>query len=114
MAKKGRVNEDRQKEAEAMTAEKFGEIMDEFLRKVHVQMLLDSPEGTQEVGISSNLEELGPTVELFFTIMAAKACIVRLMKMWGGKESLDINGAIDGILKMLKTDLLEAVEEMDG
>ena len=116
MAKKGREKKDTAgaAAAEAMTAEKFGDIMNEFLTKQHVQMLLDSKEGTQDVEITSNVGELGPTVDLFFTIMAAKATIARLLKMWGGKEAIDINGVIDGILDMLKTDLLEAVEEMDG
>ena len=52
-----------------MDIDKFGEIIDEFLKVNHVQMLIDMPEGTEDVTIKDNVG-MGPTVHFYILLQA--------------------------------------------
>ena len=41
-----------------LTLEKFGEIVDDFLTKNHIQMLVEMPKGTQDVTIIDNTKAI--------------------------------------------------------
>ena len=46
----------------------FGDMMDKLLNERHVQMLLDSPENSNELSIEDNIG-LGPAVHFFYCLM---------------------------------------------
>lgn len=45
----------------------FGEMMDEFLEQKHIQVLLDIPEGTNDVIIKDNVG-IGPVVHFYIIL----------------------------------------------
>ena len=49
----------------------FGEIMDDFIEKNHIQMLIDIPEGTNEPQIKDNAQ-LGGVVQFYILLTAMK------------------------------------------
>ena len=92
-----------------MDLEKFGEIMDDFLKDNHVQMLIDMPEGTLDPVVKDNVNA-GPVVKLYFLLNAISAVCKDL------KSCIDINEkenpedwekTVDAILNLVKAELME-------
>lgn len=86
----------------------FGEIMDEFLERNPVQMLIELPEGTIEPVISDNIG-MGGVVQLY--ILSKAICPIY-------KEIYDLlldhskhEEFIDEILALVKRDLMDVEEE---
>ena len=92
---------------EMLTIETFGEIMDEFLKTSHVQMLIDIPEGTIEPEITDNIGMGG--VMQFYILLTAIVPIYKnmLIPLLDPAKKEDF---IDSILGLLKEDLMEAAE----
>lgn len=86
----------------------FGEIMDEFLKRAPVQMLIEMPEGTIEPEITDNVG-LGGVVQ--FYILLRTLCPIY-------KEIHDTlldhsrhEQFIDGLLAVIKSDLMDVAKE---
>lgn len=87
----------------------FGEIMDEFLKRNHIRMLIDVPEGTDEPEIRDNVN-LGGTVQFYILLCAIKPVYKAIWdKLLDHSKSEQF---IDGVLGMVKSELL-SVEESD-
>ena len=89
----------------------FGNIMDEFIEKNHIQMLIDIPAGTNEPQISDNAQ-LGGVVQFYILLAAMKPVYKDIYD-----KILDHDGQeafIDGILNVVKKDLMEVAEGKDG
>ncbi len=90
-----------------LTLDKFGEIMDDFLTKNHIQMLVEMPKGTQNVTIIDNTEA-GPVIHFYILLKALPAVFKKLAEM------IDINPAedfIDTTLGMVKSEILEVLKD---
>jgi hypothetical protein len=95
---------------ERLTAEKFGDIIDEMLQQSHVQMLIDMPEGTIEPTIKDTLG-LGGTVQFYILLNALKPVFKDICD-----NILDPNKTedfVDGGLKLVKADLMEVVGQCE-
>ncbi len=91
-----------------LTLETFGEIMDEFLKQNHIQVLIDIPQGTDEPKIRDNTG-LGVAV-WFYILMAAMAKVIRELDA----KILDHEkreSFIDSCLAMVKDELMQKTEE---
>lgn len=91
-----------------MDIDKFGEIMDKFLTDAHVQMILESPEGTQEVTIEDNMG-IGGTGQFFFLL---KGIGVALRNMAAIVGELDVEKFVDALWDTcLRDELIEKMQE---
>lgn len=84
----------------------FGEIIDEILEESHVQMVIDMPEGTQNVTIKDNIGA-GPVLQFYVTLRAFEATFRGFRDLL--KEGAD-EGFIDALLKMVKDSLMEEAQ----
>ncbi len=90
-----------------LTLDKFGEIIDDFLTKNYIQMLVEMPKGTQNVTIIDNTEA-GPVIHFYILLKALPAVFKKLAEM------IDINPAedfIDTTLGMVKSEILEVLKD---
>lgn len=88
----------------------FGEIMDKFIEENHVQLLIDMPEGTNEVTLKDNIG-LGGTVQFYMLLAAMKPVYKAIWdKLLDHSRHEEF---IDGILQVVKAELMEAVEGED-
>lgn len=86
----------------------FGEIMDEFLKRAPVQMLIEMPEGTIEPEITDNVG-LGGVVQ-FYILLQSLCPIYKEMH----DKFLDHSRHeqfIDGLLAVIKSDLMDVAKE---
>ena len=90
-----------------MDIDKFGEIMDEFLKVNHVQMLIDMPEGTEDVTIKDNVE-MGPAVHFYILLQALTTVYKSFRELLD--EDLEEN-FIDDTLALVKRDILRTEED---
>lgn len=91
-----------------LTIETFGEIMDDFLKKNHIRVVIDIPEGTNDPEIRDNTG-LGVAV-WFYILLAAMAKVI------GELEAKIIDpdkkeAFIDSCLAMVKSELMQRTEE---
>lgn len=86
-----------------MNLDTFSEIIDKFLEANHVQMLIDMPEGTQEVTVRDNTQ-LGPVAQFYILLQALSAVYKNFIDLFDGEgEAL----FIDATLEMVKKAILE-------
>ena len=86
----------------------FGEIIDNFLKKAHVQMLIEMPEGTIEPEIDDNVG-LGGVVQFYILLQALKPIYKSIHD-----DILDHSKHehfIDALLALVKKDLMDVAEE---
>ena len=91
-----------------MNLDKFGEIIDNFLKENHVQMLIDMPEGTIQPVVNDNIK-LGATIQFYIIINALVEVCKSMKKDIGIPDGYteDWDKTLDGILKLVKNDLLQ-------
>ena len=77
----------------------FGEIMDEFIKKSHIQLLIEMPEGTIDAELKDNTG-MGPVMQFYIILNAVEAIYKELL------SALDTDDAddqlIDSLLELLK------------
>ena len=88
---------------QTMDIETFGNIIDEFLEKSHVQMLLDMPEGTQHVTIKDNTQ-MGPVVQFYILLKALPAVYRGFSELIDGTKE---EAFIDTTLELVKKEILK-------
>lgn len=91
-----------------MDLEKFGEIIDNFLKENHIQMLIEIPEGTLEPDVTDNVG-LG-SVTKFYILLNSLSAIGKEMEKdmhISSEDKEDWEKVVDGILDMVKNDLME-------
>lgn len=90
---------------EKLTIERFGEIMDDFLKENEINMLLTLPEGTIEPKISDNTG-MGCIVQFYILLAALPEVFEKLFEVLlldkNKKEEL-----VDDMLGMVKKELIE-------
>lgn len=91
-----------------MNLDKFGEIIDNFLKENHIQMLIDIPEGTINPAVEDNTG-LGAVIK-FYVLLNALVSVCKEMKRDMGIPdgyTKDWERTLDGILNLVKKELLE-------
>lgn len=97
--------------SEKLTLDAFGKAVDEFLTENHVVLMVDMPEGTEEATVKSNVH--AGTIELYVLLAALEVTVEKLLDEMG-RETVDLPGLLDGILSLVKEDILLAVSEKEG
>lgn len=92
--------------------ETFGELMDDFLKKSNVQMLVEMPKGTIEAEITDNLN-MGGVIRFYIMLNAWKPVAAQLLKEFG--DNIDATGweeVVDAMLKLAKGEMMVAWREV--
>lgn len=89
-----------------MDLDKFGEFMNDFLKKEEVCMLVKLPEGTLEAEVEDNIG-VGSVMQFYFLMQAFESIGKQMRSDMEIKEKNDWESVVDGLLKILRKDLLE-------
>lgn len=89
-----------------MDLDKFGEIIDNFLKDNDVSMLINIPEGTLDPIVKDNVG-MGSVIRFYILLIALESIGKQLKSDMGITSQEEWEGAIDGILKLVKNDLME-------
>ena len=86
--------------------DKFGEIIDDFLKKEEVCMLVKLPEGTLEAEVEDNIGA-GSVMQFYFLLQAFESIGKQMRKDMGIVDREDWKNVVDSLTGILKKDLLE-------
>ena len=87
----------------------FGEIMDDFLKKNEIRMLITLPEGSIEPVVQDNVD-LGSTVHFYILLNSIGTVCQQMQKdMDIDKKSEEWANVVHVLLKMVEAELLEEV-----
>ena len=89
-----------------MDLDKFGEIIDNFLKDNDIAMWITVSEGTLDPVIKDNTG-VGLVIKFYILLIALKAIGKQLRSDMGIALQEEWEGTIDGILKLVKKDLME-------
>ena len=87
---------------------KFGELVDDILTKSDVGMLVRFPKGTLTPTIEDNIE-LGPVLQ-FYMLLNALEVVFRDVLEQAKVDPEKKEALIDGLLALVKNDLMDAKE----
>ena len=93
-----------------MDLDKFGEIIDNFLKENRVQMLIEIPEGTLKPIVKDNIGA-GAVMKFYFLLKAISAVGKELKKEMGYDNTGDWEYVVDEILKLVKAELVEEKQD---
>ena len=98
-----------------MDLEKFGEIIDNFLKENHVQMLIEMPEGTLEPIVKDNIGA-GAVMKFYFLLNAISAVGKEMKKDMGisSDDTEEWENVVDGIMERVKNDLMASEANRRG
>lgn len=87
--------------------DKFGEIMDDFLKKNEIRMLITLPEGSIEPVVEDNVG-LGSTVHFYILLNSIGTVCQQMQKAMDiDKKSEEWANVVHVLLKMVEAELLE-------
>ena len=89
-----------------MDLDKFGEIIGNFLKDNDVSMLINIPDGTLDPIIKDNVG-MGSVIRFYILLIALESIGKQLKSDMGITSQEKWEGAIGGILKLVKKDLME-------
>ena len=92
-----------------LTIEEFGEIIDAFLKKNEINMLITLPEGTDKPQIRDNTG-LGCTVQFYILLAAIQPVFKEMLETLEPGETQK-ESLIDGMLELVKDDLMNPKED---
>lgn len=95
-------------ENKKLDMDSFGEIMDKFILENEVGMSIIMPEGTIEPEIQDNIG-MGPVMQ-FYIVLNALVDITKNVTDLMGIEKDAREDMVDGILGLVKKDIMEAQE----
>ncbi len=87
----------------------FGEMMDNFIKKNKIQMLITLPEGETTVEVKDNYE-IGSVLQ-FYIILNAIPSVAEKIKAEMGIEKAGWEDVVDVLLELIKRNLLEVGAE---
>ena len=94
-------------EMNELDLDKFGEIMDDFLKKNEIRMLVTLPEGSIEPVVEDNVG-LGSTVHFYILLNSIATVCQQMQKDMGiDKSSAGWANVVHELLKMVEAELLE-------
>lgn len=90
--------------------DKFGEIIDDFLTKNEVQMLITMPEGTQDAKVQDNTG-LGPVGQFYFMLSIIGPIFVAMQEQMDiDPDSAEWAQVVDTLLDLVRRELLPEEE----
>ena len=89
-----------------MDLDKFGEIIDNFLKDNNIAMWITVPEGTLDPIVKDNAG-MGSVIRFYILLIALESIGKQLKSDMGITSQEKWEGAMDGILKLVKKDLME-------
>lgn len=90
-----------------LNLDKFGEIMDDFLKKNEIRMMVTLPEGSIEPVVKDNVG-LGSTVHFYIMLNSIGTVCEQMQKDMGiDKNSAERANVVHVLLKMVEAELLE-------
>lgn len=89
-----------------MDLDKFGEIIDNFLKDNNVSMLIDVPEGTLDPVIKDNTG-MGSVIKFYILLIALKSIGKQLKSDMNIVSQEEWEGSIVRILDLVRRDLVE-------
>ena len=90
-----------------LNLDKFGEIMDDFLKKNEIRMLVTLPAGSIEPVVEDNVG-LGSTVHFYILLNSIATVCQQMQKDMGiDKSSAGWANVVHELLKMVEAELLE-------
>ena len=89
-----------------MDLDKFGEIMDNFLKDNDVSMLINIPDGTLDPIIKDNVG-MGSVIRFYILLIALESIGKQLRSDMGIALQEEWERAIAGILDLVRRDLME-------
>ena len=99
------------KEKRELNLDRFGEIVDEFLKENEIQMLITLPEGSETPEIESNTG-LGPVVHFYILLKTLTAVVketVDVMSIDAGSPEWE--HTVDVMLYLVKQDIMDSKSE---
>ena len=94
-------------EMNELDLDKFGEIMDDFLKKNEIGLLVTLPEGSIEPVVEDNVG-LGSTVHFYILLNSIGTVCEQMQKDMGiDKASVEWANVVHELLKMVEAELLE-------
>ncbi len=94
--------------SEKLTIEKFGEIMDDFLKENEINMLITLPEGSIEPQIQDNIA-MGCVVQ-FYILLATLPTVFKEMFRTMNLDETKEESLIDSMLEMVKGEVMKQNE----
>ena len=87
--------------------DEFGEIMDDFLKKCEIRMLITLPDGSIEPVVEDNVG-LGSTVHFYILLNSIGTVCEQMQKDMGiDKNSAEWENAVHALLKMVEAEILD-------
>lgn len=80
-------------------------IIDKHLTEQEVKLLIELPKGTEEATIRGGTG--AATMDLFVILAGMKTVMKGVLRDMGGSDKLDVPGALDGMLGLVKASVLE-------
>lgn len=99
-----------------MDLDKFGEIIDNFLKENRVQMLIEIPEGTLKPIVKDNIGA-GAVMKFYFLLKSISAVGKEMKKEMGFNKPVstgDWEKVVDAILKLVKAELMDSLSRSEG
>ena len=91
-----------------MNIDTFGEIMNNAITEADIKMLIEMPKGTQEPRVTATGIS---TVDFYIILAALKPTMAQMIRDMGGMTAVDVPGVLDEVFAMLKSDIMEYLEE---
>lgn len=93
-----------------LSLEEYGKIMDGIMEAVSVQVLIEMPEGTLETRVTDNLE-MGSVIQFYAILNAIKPVAEKIRgEITMQLSSVEWETVVDGMLKMVKDEIMEVSE----
>lgn len=85
--------------------------MNNLITEQHVALLIDMPEGTQDPIIKGTGVA---TVDYYILMAAIRPVFLSIVKDMGGRDNLDVEGVLDGMWEIIRSDCLEQLKGGDA
>lgn len=89
--------------------DKFGKIVDDYLRENEVKLLVTLPKDSMEATVQSNMQS--SVFDLYILLYGLTAVIENLIINEGMLDGAKTEQMLDAILELVKHDILEDVKE---
>lgn len=89
----------------------FGEIMDEFIEKSEVGLLITKEENSKDWKVQG--AGCGAVLDFYIFLNAVEPLFLQMLKEMG-KHEVDVEKLVEALTGLLKDSMIEAAKEMDG
>lgn len=84
-----------------MDLERFGKIMEQFLKENRVRIMIEMPEGTLDATVEDNIGA-GSTVKFYLMLNAISSVVKEMRSDMGLEDDEEWGSVVEGLLGLLK------------